>query len=204
MLKLWTRFIGRALYPQVTLWRLKGYKTPYPARLKQRFLTEEGYKNATWVETGTYLGETTKALSKNSYKVYSIEPQIDFFTFANKRFKTKPKIAIINDTSENALQDIVSMVQGKVNFFLDGHYSGGATFDSGNAPVLIELSLIEKFLPGDVNFKIFIDDFRLFQSANTGDKLYPSRRSLVDWAEDRKLDWTIEKDIFCIWNENKR
>lgn len=204
MMNLWFLFLARRFFPTIPLWIFKGYKVPYPARVKQLFLLEKGYKDATWIETGTYLGETTQALAKKSKFVYSIEPQIEIFRFAQTRIGHLSNVKIINGTSKNILTHILPLLSGNVNFYLDGHYSGGKTFNSGEAPVLDELALIDQFLPKEANYKIFIDDFRLFRSENVGDDLYPRREALVEWAKDRKLDWSVEKDIFCIWNENRR
>jgi len=58
---------------------------------------------------------------------------------------------------------------------------------------LAELSSISKFLRSN-EVAIFVDDFRLFvNSENTG---YPPQSTLVDWAVENDLSWTVEQDIF--------
>ena len=66
ILRLWQGFIA---------WGKGAYSAPSPHFIKQTVLLRNAFPSATWVETGTYLGQTTKELSKHGAFVYSIEPE---------------------------------------------------------------------------------------------------------------------------------
>lgn len=109
-------------------WAQKGFASPSPIFVKHSCLKRNGYPNATWVETGTYLGETTFFLSKLARQVFSIEPEPTLFLDAKPLFEKKKNVEILNGTSENILPNLLPKINGNVNFWLDGHYSMGITF----------------------------------------------------------------------------
>lgn len=55
-------------------WEQRGFTAPSPHLIKQAVVLRNGIPGATWVETGTYMGQTTELLSRHGSKVYSIEP----------------------------------------------------------------------------------------------------------------------------------
>lgn len=91
---------------------------------------------------------------------------------------------------------LLPKLSGKINFFLDGHYSGGETFAGPNdCPLLDELNFISQNLPRFQAVTILIDDIRLCGKKHSYG-LYPSLDNLVDFARSNNLDWHIEHDIF--------
>lgn len=64
---------------QILQWRARGYREYAPQLVKQNLFLKYGVPQAQWVETGTYVGETTDFLSKNYLFVYSIEPEINLY-----------------------------------------------------------------------------------------------------------------------------
>ena len=92
-------------------------------------------------------------------------------------------------------EQILKKLDGPVNFWLDGHFSGDITFQGDSiSPIVKELSLIEKYKIRIGDLAVFIDDVRDFdEDLNSG---YPSRDSLVAWANKNNLKWNIEQDIF--------
>jgi hypothetical protein len=150
--------------------------------------------NATWVETGTYLGDTTSKLSKIAKNVISIEPQYELSVFASIRLKRFKNVEIINATSENSISSVLERISGPTCFWLDGHYSGDVTFLGFNiSPISDELGTIANYLKAN-EVVVFIDDFRLF--VNSVDTGYPPHDILVKWAVENNLSWTVEQDIF--------
>jgi hypothetical protein len=193
-IKFWLKVIKRNLIPEDYLWRRSNYSAPSPQHVKIGILKANSLENATWVETGTYLGDTTSKLAKISRRVISIEPQTELSKFASARLKRYKNVEIVNAISESCIAKVLDGINGPTCFWLDGHYSGDVTFQGAEiSPILAELSAISKFLRSHEGV-IFVDDFRLFvNSTNTG---YPPHSNLVDWAVENNLSWTVEQDIF--------
>ncbi len=118
---------------------------PAPNFVKQKFLRDIFLKGAVSIETGTFLGETTILLSKFSKKVISFEPQKELFTFATKRCERFKNIQILNAESNTKLGEILQELptNSDVNFWRDGHFSGGFTFQGTlDTPIKLELQAI--------------------------------------------------------------
>ncbi len=149
-----------------------------------------------WIETGTYLGYTTRGLSSVALHVFSLEPSEIYFTKAVISLSNLNNVSVINRSSEDGLSEILhSLEEGsKVSFWLDGHYSAGDTFLGVNhCPIQEELSAIGARL-GVIDPQVFIDDFRLF-GVEEG---YPSKDFLIDWARQNGFKWTVESDILIL------
>ncbi len=192
--KFWLKVIKRNLIPEGYKWRHSNYSSPSPQHVKIKVLKSHSLPNATWIETGTYLGDTTSKLAKIAKKVISIEPQTELSLFASNRLKRHKNVKIINAASENCISVILEGISGPTCFWLDGHYSGDITFQGTEvSPISAELSAISNYLASN-KVAVLIDDFRLFvNSTSTG---YPSQYSLVKWADEKNLTWTVEHDIF--------
>lgn len=193
--RFWLKVLKRRLTPDGFLWKLRSFAPPSPQHVKTRILSSHSIDNAFWIETGTYLGDTTLNLSKIAKSVISIEPQIELSKFAEKRLKRYKNIKILNSTSEECIVRTLDSLVGPVCFWLDGHYSGDVTYKgSAISPILQELTAVSTYVNKGNPVVVFIDDFRLFvNSASSG---YPSHLSLVDWAFENNLEWTVEHDIF--------
>ena len=163
---------------------------------KLRLLQSFSSNDRCWIETGTYLGYTTRGLSKVAPHVYSLEPSELYFKKALISLSDLNNVSIINKSSEDGLLEILDLLDegSKVSFWLDGHYSAGDTFLGANhCPIEEELNAIESRL-GVIDPQIFIDDFRLF-GAEEG---YPSKDFLVDWSRKNGFSWTVERDILIL------
>ncbi|MBM0106166.1 hypothetical protein JM946_15635 [Steroidobacter sp. S1-65] len=178
-------------------WRRRGYAAPSPHHIKQACVIRNGFPNATWVETGTYLGDTTRLLSKHGSKVYSIEPEPTLFANAKRRFSNVANVEIINGTSESVFPSLLPTISGDVNFWLDGHYSGGITFQgTQTTPIVEELKVIAENRGRFGKLCVQVDDIRLFNPDLPEGAGYPPVDILVQWANEQKLGWHIEHDIF--------
>jgi hypothetical protein len=166
--------------------------------MKQNLLKMNSLPNSTWVETGTYLGETSIFLSKFAKQVYTIEPFEPLFKQAQIVFSNYKNIKIYNNSSEEIFESIIEGIDtDNICFWLDGHFSGEGTFEgNSHCPIEFELNIIEMNLKKFKNIKIFIDDVRLFGN----DPAYPTMKSLVERIDRMSLKWKIEKDILIISN----
>jgi hypothetical protein len=193
--KLWLKVLKRKLTPDGLFWKVRNYGPPSPQHIKTKILATYSLENATWVETGTYLGDTTLKLSKIAKQVISIEPQAELSEFAKNRLKRCKNVDVINKTSENSIAEILESIAGPTCFWLDGHYSGDVTYKGvAISPIEFELTCIATYLKRNNPIVVFIDDFRLF--VNSASSEYPSHWNLVDWALENKMTWTVEHDIF--------
>ena len=201
--KFWLKVIKRNLIPETYNWRNSNYSSPSPQHVKIKVLKSHSLPNATWIETGTYLGDTTSKLARIAKRVISIEPQAELSVFASRRLQRKKNVEVINATSESCIAKVLEGVSGPTCFWLDGHYSGDVTFQGTEiSPISAELSAISSYLKlsHKNNVVVLIDDFRLFvNSVATG---YPSHSSLIAWAGEQNLSWTVEHDIFIAKSRN--
>ena len=180
---------------QLKHWRKRNYTENAPQFIKEKVLEKYSIENANWVETGTHMGDTTYYLSKKYPHIYSIEPNVEFYKAALNIFKGL-NVTLFNDVSENVLPILLPTLKGNLNFWLDGHYSGGKSFKGNKeCPIKDELNSIEVNFDNFEKISIFIDDVRLFLSSANN---YPSIDYLVDWSRCLNMKWRIEHDIFII------
>ena len=187
------------LLKNLLTWHQRNYEAPSPSLIKQRVLLRNSLPTGTWIETGTYLGDTTHFLSKRFSKVISIEPEPSLFTQAKKRFAGTPHVEIICGSSETVFPKLLPNLSGDLNFWLDGHYSGGitwATYQGGvDTPITLELEQIEEHMGKFNQVSVLVDDVRIFQNSDPKSG-YPSLDYLVEWARRTGMKWHIEHDIF--------
>lgn len=174
-------------------WGQRGYASPFPNSIKRATLLRHNLPGATWVETGTYHGDTTAFLAPHAKQVFSIEPEPSLFAMASGRFKSTGNVTIIKGTSEDTFPDLLPKLSGNVCFWLDGHYSDGGTFLGAKvSPIEEELAEVSRHLGRLAQVKVLVDDFRLFDT----DPGYPARDVLIDWARRSQMSWSVETDIF--------
>ena len=187
-------------YKEIRSWKKRMYSEHSPQFIKEEVFLKYGIKNAKWIETGTCHGITTKFLADNYPQVYSIEPSKDLYDRAVQNFEGR-NVDLFNNCSENVLPDLLSKLNGDINFWLDGHYSGGVTFKGKkDCPVEDELLAINENISNFTKITILIDDVRCFLAKSPDYDGYPSIDYLVDWSRKNKFYWRIEHDIFIMRN----
>lgn len=198
--KLWKLYYNRPL----NKWFKRNFESPSPEFVKHRVLKRFDLENSTWIETGTYYGDTTKYLSKFARKVITIEADVRLFNIAKKGLNKYKNINIFNGESQNILKQILNQEELTKNicFFLDAHLCqdhiiNKKTYGKENneTPILTELKIIEEQLINFNEVNILIDDIRLFDNNFQN---YPSLDKLVDWSKSIKSKWHIEHDMFII------
>ncbi len=164
---------------------------------RQDVLTRNGLFDATWVETGTYLGETTEFLSHIAKMVYSIEPGPKLFADAHEHFKNYTNVRIINGLSEDVLPALLPVLSGDVCFWLDGHYTDDLTHKGPqDTPIVDELACIAENISRMDRVVVLTDDVHLFNGEKHIYGAYPKIETIMDWAIDHEMTWHIEHDIF--------
>jgi hypothetical protein len=200
--KIFSKYLLNLLkkFNQIQSWKKRNYLGNAPQFIKESIFLRDAISNAQWVETGTGKSLTTNFLAGSFPYVYTIEPSKYLYEQNIKINKIK-NISYLNDTSENILPELLSKLSGDINFWLDGHYSGGITFKGKkNCPIEKELEAISKNILNSKKITIFIDDVRCFLSKLEEYKDYPTIDFLVDWSRKNKFIWKIEHDIFIMQN----
>lgn len=181
----------------VIRWLGSGMPVPAPQVIKFQFISQFSTSESTWIETGTYMGDTTEALARISKKVISIEPSEGLYRKSVERLRKFENVELIHGASEASFEAACSSVRGSVMFWLDGHYSGGDTFKGQrDCPIEFELQTISKFLFKYDQVHVYIDDFRLFRDSEMQKSDYPLKSFLAKWAEKNNLEWSVNNDIF--------
>jgi hypothetical protein len=96
----------------------------------------------TFVETGTYHGDTTAAVADLFDRCVTIELSQHLHEAARARFAAIDKIECLRGDSAVLVREVVKNLSGPALFWLDAHHSGGVTADSGHDPIRAELSAI--------------------------------------------------------------
>jgi len=178
-------------------WARRGFAAPSPPHVKRATLLRLGLPEATWIETGTFMGDTTALLARRARMVHSIEPEPKLCARAKTRFASTPNVEIHGGISEEVLPGILARLEGDVCFWLDGHYSAGVTFKGPkDTPIAEELAAIEAAAPRLGRIVVLVDDIRCFDPAKPEFADYPSKAFLIAWAERLGFSWHIEQDIF--------
>ncbi|MEM7509521.1 MAG: hypothetical protein AAF388_01230 [Bacteroidota bacterium] len=112
-----------------------------------------------FVETGTFTGNTTRWASEVFQKVYTVEIVPELREEAMRLSEGVDNIEFLLGNSREILPAYKEAFGETVLFWLDGHYSGGATGGKNEqCPLMEELSSIV----GIKNVYILIDDARCF------------------------------------------
>lgn len=139
---------------------------PPSEHFKRRLLAQSGRGLSTFVETGTFRGDTVEAMRQRFRAIWSIELGHDLALAAQRRFARWPHIQIIEGDSATVLPTVLPQIKGPALFWLDGHWNGDDLTAPGRHPLMDELRAVLARGESDV---ILIDDVRMF---GTGD--YPS------------------------------
>lgn len=185
---------------ELKAWISRGFLENAPQFVKQNIFLKYGIPAAPWVETGTFLGQTTAFLLKHFGKVYTVEPGKDLYNRAVRIFAGQ-NVELFNGLSETIFPILIPTLKGDMNFWLDGHYSADITFRGPkDCPIEDELQAIKNNLGNFGKLSILIDDVRCFLPFNEDYPDYPSVDYLVDWARANGFNWRIEQDIFIMRN----
>ena len=116
-----------------------------------------------FVETGTFRGGTTQWAATHFSTVHTIERSEGLYNDYNKRLRQLPGVTPHLGDSREVLPGVLQQIgDANILFWLDGHWSGGATAgEDDECPLMGELQCLTG-REGDI---ILIDDARMFLSA---------------------------------------
>jgi hypothetical protein len=178
-------------------WRRSRFSMPAPQEVKWSVLERYGGHAATWVETGTFRGDTTAFLARTAQLVITIEPDPMLAETARQRFAYSSNVRVVEGLSEDVLCAVIGPLSGSISFWLDGHYSEGVTHKGPrDTPIREELRCVQSTLSQFDSVTVLVDDFRGFGPSATVKSDYPDKSWLVSWADGVGMKWTVEHDIF--------
>lgn len=119
-----------------------------------------------FIETGTYLGETTVWAASLFKQVHTIEISEEIYNKTSEKYKNISNIEFHLGDSKEVMPKIIPQIKGSSFFWLDGHWCGRNTGGKFNeCPIFNELEEVVKA----ENPVIFIDDLRYFLGPNPFD-----------------------------------
>ena len=135
-------------------------------RIIHAFLGKHDLK--TFVETGTFKGDTLADVAATGIRSISVELSHEYFNRANQRFSGMRNVELHQGDAGDVLPRIVATLSEPALFWLDGHYSAGETAHGELAsPVSAEVQcILDSPVQGHV---MLIDDAHEF----TGENGYP-------------------------------
>ncbi|HOX07106.1 MAG TPA: hypothetical protein PK280_11950 [Planctomycetota bacterium] len=115
----------------------------------------------TFVETGTYRGDTALWASDHFSRVITIEGSAELYTKARARLAGR-NVSIVQGDSREKLAEVTRSLGGPALFWLDAHWCGENSCGSDRqCPLLDELAAVADSPHGHF---IMIDDARLFMA----------------------------------------
>jgi hypothetical protein len=197
-----TAYLPSWIWLLLARWALRSYKIsgsvgPPPALFKHRVIKEYARRCSTpvFVETGTYLGHTVRAMIPEFDQIVSIELDRRLCARAKRRFQNVAKVRILCGDSGEVLARLLPTIKQRCLFWLDAHFSGGPTaMGDLETPIIKELNrILSRKITGDV---ILVDDARCF----TGEHDYPTIGELRDlvWEKEGRATFEVEYDIIRI------
>ncbi len=167
---------------------LQYFKDGLGGPLSPKFLSE--LKNLSgadsFIETGTYFGDTVESVRNFFNNVWSIELSKDLFNKAQVRFQGISHVHLLNGDSAAMLREaLIGAGDSTSILWLDAHYSGeGTSRSASNTPIISELDIVSQY--GNGREIILIDDVRMFGKVASGflrhDAIggYPGLSEVVD------------------------
>jgi hypothetical protein len=153
------------------------------------------------IETGTYLGVTTKRCSPYFDNVWTIELDKDLAHQASEFLANNKNVHVLQGDVLKILGSVLSKDFRDVLIFLDAHFSGGATaLGDLPEPAIEEIKIISQFR--DKIAGVIIDDFRLFGT----EPGFPSKSSVFQAIEELLPEFqvTVALDQIIILKKNTK
>jgi hypothetical protein len=175
---------------QLRAWWRRGRPAPAPHGVKLATILHwaDLIGATTLVETGTFRGDTVRALRGRFDRLISIELSPRLATPVVNEHRAFKNVEIVVGDSGAKLPQIAPSLTTPTIFWLDAHYSAGKTVGEGVVPVYRELAGAWATSAPHV---ILIDDMRDFNGANG----YPTVEDLTARFEAKAYKVFIANDI---------
>lgn len=148
-----------------------------------------------FVESGTFMTETTHIVADLFEKVYTIELEPGLYERAVSIFKENPAVDVIFGDTLKILPTILESETRNSIFWLDGHNSGpGTAVGEVDFPALEECEIIDNQYKGEFAL-VLIDDVRLFGVGHSDE----IDDSLVTITVDKIINTFKNKKVIDYW-----
>ncbi|MEO7798852.1 MAG: hypothetical protein ABIY47_14145 [Opitutaceae bacterium] len=147
----------------------------------------------TFIETGTFFGQTVAAVHRQFVKTFSVELSPELHRGNEIAFQRIRGVKIFRGDSSAMLDQMIRESTGRILYWLDGHYSGGVTAKGTEiTPIFEEMETIKQHKRFDDC--ILIDDLRLF----TGHHGYPLIAEVKNRIARLSPNYEITVDRDCL------
>lgn len=169
-----------------------------------------------FIETGTYLGQTSDNASRAGFKhVHTIEVSDRIFALAQERFAGRTDVTPHHGSSPNVLPSLCDPKLSTV-FYLDGHYQGGPLDENdplvGECPLILELDII-RAVAWETLPIIIIDDSKIFtiaaesrddylKNCHLDPAFWPSYQQVIDALGPAYTVYEEDDRLYCIPGES--
>jgi hypothetical protein len=188
---LWLALIAGEPGP-VLLTAARGHVRPMPERMKRLTLRHYARRHAlrTFVETGTFRGETIEFMLPETEEIHSVELSDELHAAAVEKFKDRAQVHLHKGDSGTVLPQIVDGLSTPALIWLDAHYSAKVTAHGPEeTPILAELRAV--FGRSKAAHVILIDDAREFEDKST----YPALDEVRKIADASGYDYECRFDL---------
>ena len=116
----------------------------------------------TFIESGTYLGDTTAFLRPHVDRIVTVEVEPKLHADAERRFAADPGVEVLLGDAQKLIPEIARQVADPAMIWLDGHFSGGVT--GVGEQVEPALAILDAFAasPPARGSTVLVDDLRMF------------------------------------------
>lgn len=134
---------------------------------KRRYLLRLFQERAheTFVESGTYLGDTVAFFVPHARRIVSVEIEPSLHAAARRRFSAEPHVDIVFGDAADCIPRILAGLEEGCMLWLDGHFSGGETGRGDQEEPVIRVLGGLRDLRLEGPFTVVVDDLRLFGRA---------------------------------------
>jgi hypothetical protein len=136
------------------------------------------HKPKFFVETGTFMGDTTAAVADLFEQCFTIELSDQLYRRASERLTKLGNVRCLQGDSGRVIAALIrDHLPGPALFWLDAHASGGVTTHAGYDPIFAELEAI--LADAETGHVILIDDARGHQVDRIRQMVSPDRSFTV-------------------------
>jgi hypothetical protein len=168
----------------------------------------DGNEFSTFVETGTYIGDTVRSIQPYFDVLHTIEISEYLYEKFLREHPAYGNVIIHRGDSSDIIPQLMNKFDEntKCVFWLDGHFSNGCTSKGEkDVPLIEECKSIDSLYKADEAL-VLIDDLRLFGTDHAEDWSEISVENILNCFENFKVvnQYEHPDDMFCLYIRRKK